>query len=158
MGKPTGFIEYSRDLPITRSPAERVLDWSEFHGHFAEHDLARQGARCMDCGIPFCHTGKVLGGMASGCPINNLIPEWNDHVYRGRWREALQSLLKTNNFPEFTGRVCPAPCEAACVLGISEEPVTIKNIECSIVDRAFEEGWIEAAPPSHRTGKRVAVV
>jgi glutamate synthase (NADPH/NADH) small chain len=158
MGKTTGFIEYSRDLPIARLPVERVHDWFEFHGHFAEADLARQGARCMDCGIPFCHTGKVLGGMASGCPINNLIPEWNDLVYRGRWPEALQSLLKTNNFPEFTGRVCPAPCEAACVLGISEEPVTIKSIECSIVDRGFEEGWIQAAPPAKRTGKRVAVV
>jgi glutamate synthase (NADPH/NADH) small chain len=158
MGKTTGFIEYSRDLPIARLPAERVRDWSEFHGHFAEADPARQGARCMDCGIPFCHTGKVLAGMASGCPINNLIPEWNDLVYRGRWQEALQSLLKTNNFPEFTGRVCPAPCEAACVLGISEEPVTIKSIECSIVDRGFEEGWIQAAPPARSTGKRVAVV
>jgi glutamate synthase (NADPH/NADH) small chain len=158
MGKATGFIEYSRDLPVARQCTERVRDWEEFHGHFPEESLRTQGARCMDCGIPFCHTGKVLNGMASGCPVNNLIPEWNDLVYRGHWSEALRSLLKTNNFPEFTGRVCPAPCEAACVLGISEEPVTIKNIECAIVDKGFEEGWIRAAPPKSRTGKNVAVV
>src|SRR5262249_2190124 len=158
MGKPTGFIDYARTLPAVRPPAERVRDWSEFHGHSSEHDLARQGARCMDCGVPFCHTGKVLGGMASGCPINNLIPEWNDLIYLGHSREALQALLKTNNFPEFTGRVCPAPCEAACVLGISEEPVTIKSIECAVIDRGFEEGWIHPSPPPKRTDKNVAVV
>jgi glutamate synthase (NADPH) small chain len=158
MGKPTGFIEYARDLPIVRLPGERVGDWDEFHGHLPEEELQTQGARCMDCGVPFCHTGKLINGMASGCPINNLIPEWNDLIYRGHWREALHSLLKTNNFPEFTGRVCPAPCESACVLGINEEPVTIKNIECSIIDRAFEEGWMAPAPPSRRTGKNVAVI
>ncbi|HKV42981.1 MAG TPA: glutamate synthase subunit beta, partial [Blastocatellia bacterium] len=158
MGKPTGFMEYSRDLPVVAQPVQRVHNWEEFHGHFSDADLRQQGARCMDCGIPFCHTGKIINGMASGCPVNNLIPEWNDLVYRGRWREALQSLLKTNNFPEFTGRVCPAPCEASCVLGISEEPVTIKSIECAIVDKGFEEGWIQAAPPATRTGKSVAVI
>ena len=112
----------------------------------------------MDCGVPFCHTGEVMGGMATGCPIHNLIPEWNDLVYRGLWREALERLHKTNNFPEFTGRVCPAPCEGSCVLGINEPPVTIKSIECSIVDRGFEEGWIVPRPPARRTGKKVAVV
>ena len=112
----------------------------------------------MDCGVPFCHTGKLINGMASGCPVNNLIPEWNDLIYRDHWQEALNSLLKTNNFPEFTGRVCPAPCEAACVLGISEEPVTIKDIECSIIDLAFDKGWMIPRPPSERTGKKIAVV
>src|SRR5262249_2155024 len=111
-----------------------------------------------DCGVPFCHTGTLLDGMASGCPINNLIPEWNDLVYRGLWKEALGRLHKTNNFPEFTGRVCPAPCEGSCVLGINEPPVTIKSIECAIVDKAFEEGWILPEPPLVRTGKKVAVV
>ena len=112
----------------------------------------------MDCGIPFCHTGTLISGMASGCPINNLIPEWNDLVYRGLWKEALERLHKTNNFPEFTGRVCPAPCEGSCVLGINEPPVTIKNIECSIIDKGWEEGWVAAEPPAARTGKKVAVV
>lgn len=158
MGKATGFMEYSRSLPVVRQCLERVRDWEEFHGHFSEDDLRTQGARCMDCGIPFCHTGKILNGMASGCPVNNLIPEWNDLVYRGHWREALRSLLKTNNFPEFTGRVCPAPCEAACVLGISEEPVSIKSIECAIADKGFDEGWIRPAPPARRTGKNVAII
>ena len=120
--------------------------------------LKQQGARCMNCGTPFCHTGNLVAGMASGCPINNLIPEWNDLVYRGLWHEALQRLQKTNNFPEFTGRVCPAPCEGSCVLGIIEPPVTIKNIECSIVDKGFAENWITPVPPSQRTGKKVAVV
>ena len=158
MGKPTGFMEYERDLGKDRDPLERVKDWDEFHLHLGAGDLQNQGARCMDCGIPFCHTGILLSGMASGCPINNLIPEWNDLVYRDQWREALARLHKTNNFPEFTGRVCPAPCEGACTLGIIEPPVTIKSIECAIVDRGFEEGWIEAHPPVARTGKKVAVV
>ncbi|HZU36151.1 MAG TPA: glutamate synthase subunit beta [Gemmataceae bacterium] len=158
MGKPTGFLEYPRELPLVRQPAERVHDWQEFHEHSAEDQLRRQGARCMDCGIPFCHTGTLLDGMASGCPINNLIPEWNDLVYRGLWREALERLHKTNNFPEFTGRVCPAPCEGSCVLGISEPPVTIKSIECAIIDKAFESGWVIPHPPAQRTGKRVAVI
>ena len=158
MGKPTGFMEYERELPADRSPVERVKDWGEFHQHFSEGKLQEQGGRCMDCGIPFCHTGTLISGMASGCPINNLIPEWNDLVYRGLWREALERLHKTNNFPEFTGRVCPAPCEGSCVLGITNPPVTIKNLECSIVDRGFAEGWVVPHPPEKRTGKKVAVV
>ena len=158
MGKPTGFLDYPRELPLDRTPVSRVRDWNEFHEHTSVDVLQKQGARCMDCGVPFCHTGTLLEGMASGCPINNLIPEWNDLVYRGLWREALERLHKTNNFPEFTGRVCPAPCEGSCVLGISEPAVTIKNIENAIVDRGFEEGWIVPEPPPMRTGKKVAVV
>jgi len=158
MGKPTGFIEYLRELPVDRAPAERVRDWNEFHHHMDEKRLRQQGARCMDCGVPFCHTGKLISGMASGCPVNNLIPEWNDLVFRGLWREALDRLHRTNNFPEFTGRVCPAPCEGSCVLGINAPPVTIKNIENAIVDKGFEEGWIIAEPPTTRTGKKVAVI
>jgi glutamate synthase (NADPH/NADH) small chain len=158
MGKPTGFLEFQRQLPGSRPPGERIADWLEFHDHLNEPTLREQGARCMDCGVPFCHTGTLISGMASGCPINNLIPEWNDLVYRGNWREALDRLHKTNNFPEFTGRVCPAPCEGSCVLGISEPAVTIKSIECAIVDNGFEQGWIVAEPPEKRTGKKVAVV
>jgi glutamate synthase (NADPH) small chain len=158
MGKPTGFIEYLRELPVDRSPVERVKDWKEFHHHMEEKKLRTQGARCMDCGVPFCHTGKLISGMASGCPINNLIPEWNDLVYRGLWHEALDRLHKTNNFPEFTGRVCPAPCEGSCVLGINEPPVTIKSIEAAITDRGWEEGWVNPQPPKVRTGKKVAVI
>jgi len=158
MGKPTGFIEYLRELPLDRAPVERVRDWKEFHHHMEEKKLRNQGARCMDCGVPFCHTGKLISGMASGCPINNLIPEWNDLVYRGRWQEALLRLHKTNNFPEFTGRVCPAPCEGSCVLGINAPPVTIKNIENAIIDRGWEEGWVLPEAPEVRTGKRVAVI
>ena len=158
MGKPKGFIEYLRELPLDRKPAERIRDWKEFHLHLSETKLQEQGARCMDCGVPFCHSGSLLNGMASGCPINNLIPEWNDLVYRGLWREALDRLHKTNNFPDFTGRVCPAPCEGSCVLGINAPPVTIKNLECAIIDRGFDEGWVVAEPPKVRTGKKVAVV
>src|SRR5881397_2284655 len=151
-------MEYERELPADRSPLERVKDWQEFHEHFAKAKLQQQGARCMDCGIPFCHTGQLISGMASGCPINNLIPEWNDLVYRGLWKEALERLHKTNNFPEFIGRVCPAPCEGSCVLGINELPVTIKNIECAIIDNGFAQGWVQPEPPEERTGKKVAVV
>ncbi len=158
MGKPTGFLEYIRELPLDRGAQNRIRDWNEFHEHLDEKLLRNQGARCMDCGIPFCHTGNLVSGMASGCPINNLIPEWNDLVYRGLWREALDRLHKTNNFPEFTGRVCPAPCEGSCVLGINSPPVTIKNIECTIIDHAWEEGWVKPEPPKKRTGKKVAVV
>src|ERR1700733_4534804 len=158
MGKPTGFIEYLREIPADRTPLERARDWQEFHLHMPEDGLRKQGARCMDCGVPFCHTGTVIEGMAAGCPINNLIPEWNDLVYRGLWKEALERLHKTNNFPEFTGRVCPAPCEGSCVLGIAEPPVTIKSIECAIVDKGFEEGWVQPEPPPQRTKKKVAVV
>ena len=158
MGKPTGFIEFQRELPGDRSPLARVHDWQEFHEHLPNYQLEEQASRCMDCGVPFCHTGTLIGGMASGCPVNNLIPEWNDLVYRGLWKEALERLHKTNNFPDFTGRVCPAPCEGSCVLGITDPPVTIKNIECSIVDKGFEAGWIVAKPPLKRTAKKVAVV
>jgi glutamate synthase (NADPH/NADH) small chain len=158
MGKPTGFLEFPREPKHERPPLERVKDWSEEHPPYPEETLRAQGARCMDCGIPFCHTGKLIAGMASGCPVNNLIPEWNDLVYRGQWQEAYIRLAKTNNFPEFTGRVCPAPCEGSCTLGINEPPVTIKTIECEIVDRAFAEGWVKAQSPAMRTGKRVAVV
>src|SRR5260370_22382534 len=158
MGKPPGFLEFPRELPLARDPGERIRTWSEFHEHADAGKLQQQGARCMDCGVPFCHTGSLLDGMASGCPINNLIPEWNDLVYHGLWREALDRLHKTNNFPEFTGRVCPAPCEGSCVLGINEPPGTIKSIESAIVDRGSENGWIVPEPPAFRTGKRVAVV
>ncbi|HRH98346.1 MAG TPA: glutamate synthase subunit beta [Prosthecobacter sp.] len=158
MGKPTGFIEFTRELPADRDPLERIKDWKEFHLHMPVDGLKKQGARCMDCGIPFCHSGTLISGMASGCPINNLIPEWNDLVYRGLWKEALDRLHKTNNFPEFTGRVCPAPCEGSCVLGINEPPVTIKNIEVSIIDKGWEEGWVKPEPPEKRTGKKVAVI
>ena len=149
MGKPTGFLDYTRELPQRRPPTERINDWFEIYLDFPEEKVRAQGARCMDCGVPFCHTG---------CPLTNIIPDWNDLVYRGNWREAIRVLHSTNNFPEFTGRICPAPCEAACVLGISEPPVTIKHIEKTIVDRAFAEGWIVPEPPQSLTGKRVAIV
>lgn len=149
MGKITGFMEFDRELPETRTVGERVKDWNEIYLPMPEEKIRKQAARCMDCGIPFCN---------QGCPLGNLIPDWNDHIYRDRWQEALKSLLKTNNFPEFTGRVCPAPCEAACVLGINEEPVTIKLSEVSISDRAYEEGWMKPRPPEKRTGKKVAVI
>jgi len=149
LGKVTGFMEYTREAPQRRPAAERVRDWFEIYLPFPEDKLRVQGARCMDCGVPFCHTG---------CPVNNIIPDWNDLVYRDRWKEAIRVLHSTNNFPEFTGRICPAPCEASCVLGINEPPVTIKNIEKSIIERAWEEGWIQPEPPPYRTGKRVAVV
>lgn len=151
MGKPTGFKEYPRKPVPYREPIERLADYGEIFTHPPEDHLKQQGARCMDCGVPFCQS-------ATGCPIDNLIPEWNDLVYRGRWRDALDRLHKTNNFPEFTGRVCPAPCEGACVLGITDPAVTIKNIENAIVDRGFAEGWIKPEPPPSRTGKRVAIV
>jgi len=158
MGKATGFLEYTRQLPIFRSPGGRTTDWNEFYHHLPESALQEQAARCMDCGVPFCHTGTLLNGATSGCPLNNLIPDWNHLVYRGNWRRALELLHQTNNFPEFTGRVCPAPCEGSCVLGIDDDPVSIKSIECAIVDRGFEEGWIVPQPPLMRTGKRVAIV
>jgi glutamate synthase (NADPH) small chain len=149
MGKTTGFMEYPRELPDRRPAGERTNDWFEIYQEFPEEKLRMQGARCMDCGVPFCHTG---------CPVNNVIPDWNDLVYRGRWKEAVRKLHSTNNFPEFTGRICPAPCEAACVLGINQPAVTIKQIEKSIVERGFEEGWIRPEPAKFRTGKRVAIV
>jgi len=158
MGRPTGFIEIQRRGQPARPPLDRIRDWSEAHPRLSDGELADQGARCMDCGVPFCHTGVVISGMASGCPINNLIPEWNDLVSRGQWREASIRLHRTNNFPEFTGRVCPAPCEGSCTVGLDGEPVAIKTIEQEIADRAWEEGWITSQPPLARTGHRVAVV
>jgi glutamate synthase (NADPH) small chain len=149
MGKPTGFIEYSREHAQRRPVTERVNDWFEIYVDFPEEKLRRQGARCMDCGVPFCHTG---------CPVNNIMPDWNDLVYRGRWKQAVRQLHTTNNFPEFTGRICPAPCEASCVLGINEPPVTIRQIEKNIVDHGFKEGWIRPEPPKVRTGKSVVIV
>ena len=158
MGKPNGFFEFARVPVNDRPPLTRIGDWDEMHLAPSEQTLREQGARCMDCGIPFCHTGKLLGGMASGCPVNNLIPEWNDLVYRGQWKEAWIRLSKTNNFPEFTGRVCPAPCEGSCTVAINLPAVNIKMLEEAIAERAFAEGWVVAEQPPVRTGKRVAVV
>lgn len=151
MGKPTGFKEFERETAPYRDATVRLVDFKEIYTDRNEEHLATQGARCMDCGVPFCQSEQ-------GCPVYNLIPEWNDLVYNNRWKEALERLHKTNNFPEFTGRVCPAPCEGSCVLGINESPVAIKNIECAIIDKGFEEGWVVANPPKQRTGKKVAVV
>jgi glutamate synthase (NADPH/NADH) small chain len=151
MGKPTGFKEFDRKKVPWRLPIVRLGDYNEVYTEPDEAQLREQGARCMDCGVPFCQS-------ATGCPIDNLIPEWNDLVYHNRWKEAIERLHKTNNFPEFTGRTCPAPCEGACVLGITDPPVTIKNIENAIVDRAFAEGWVQPRPPARRTGKKVAIV
>jgi len=149
MGKITGFIEFRRAKQLYRPVAERVRDWKQVMRPFSEDELKKQGARCMDCGIPFCH---------QGCPLGNLIPDWNDLVYRGQWQEAIERLHATNNFPDFTGTLCPAPCEGACVLGINDDPVTIKAIELAIIDRAFQEGWIKPEPPKVLTGKKVAIV
>jgi len=151
MGKPTGFKEFDRVNEPDQDPKERVKSFNEFHLHMHPEQRQEQAARCMDCGIPFCQS-------ETGCPVDNLIPEWNHLVYQGRWQEASDRLHKTNNFPEFTGRVCPAPCEGACVLGITEPPVTIKANECTIVDKAFEEGWIQPEAPVNRTGKSVAII
>src|SRR5213595_2954997 len=149
MGKITGFLEFEREKVHKQPVPERLKHWREFEERTPDEVLKRQGARCMDCGIPFCH---------KGCPLGNIIPDWNDLVYRGRWREAIDRLHSTNNFPEFTGRICPAPCEEACVLRINEDPVGIKSIEHAIIDKAWEEGWVRPLPAAHRTGKKVAVV
>jgi glutamate synthase (NADPH/NADH) small chain len=149
MGNITGFLEYTRETPERRPVLERVNDWFEVYQDFSKEKLKHQAGRCMDCGVPFCHTG---------CPVNNVIPDWNDLVYNGRWREAIRSLHATNNFPEFTGRICPAPCEAACVLGINDKPVSIKVVEQNIIDHAFGQGWVEPEPPRRRTTKKVAIV
>jgi glutamate synthase (NADPH) small chain len=149
MGKPTGFLEIEREGPGRRAVEERLKDWREIYLDTPDETLRSQGARCMDCGVPFCH---------QGCPLGNIIPDWNDLVYRNRWREALARLHATNNFPEFTGRLCPAPCEGSCVLGINAKPVTIKNIELAIIERGFAQGWVTPEPPLTRTGKTVAVV
>jgi glutamate synthase (NADPH) small chain len=149
MGKTTGFMDHSREMAPRRPVVERINDWFEIYQDFPEGKVREQGARCMDCGVPFCQTG---------CPVSNLIPDWNDLIYRGRWKDGVRQLHSTNNFPEFTGRICPAPCEASCVLGINQPPVTIKQNEKSIVERAFLEGWIRAEPPKVRSGKKVAIV
>lgn len=149
MGRITGFREYPRELPRRRPVPERINDWFEIYTEFPHDKVSQQGARCMDCGVPFCH---------NGCPLNNIIPEWNDLVYRGRWEEAIRRLHLTNNFPEFTGRICPAPCETSCVLGINEPPVTIRQIEQAIIERAWSEGWIRPEPPKEESGKRVAII
>src|SRR5437016_7930927 len=149
MADPKGFLKFGRENAPRRPVEERKLDWIEVYADFPEEKLRAQAARCMDCGIPFCH---------QGCPLGNMIPDWNDLVYRERWPAAIDRLHATNNFPEFTGRLCPAPCEGACVLGINNDPVTIKSIEVSIIDRAFDEGWVAARPPAARTGKRVAII
>jgi glutamate synthase (NADPH/NADH) small chain len=158
MGNPTGFIEYRRKTAPERQPADRIKDWRDFHLTLPESELREQAGRCMDCAVPFCQTGANFGSSVVGCPVHNLIPEWNDLVYRGRWKEALERLLATNNFPEFTGRACPAPCEGSCVAAVYESPVSIKTIEQAIIDRGFAEGWIVPRPPRTRTGKKVAVV
>jgi len=149
MGKPTGFMEHGRELPLRRPVIERINDWFEIYYELPKDKVQQQGARCMDCGVPFCHTG---------CPLNNVIPDWNDLVYRDRWESAIRSLHATNNFPEFTGRICPAPCEASCVLGINEPPVTIRHIEKTIIEHAWQHGWIRPEPPAEESGKRVAVI
>src|SRR5690554_6738179 len=158
MGKVTGFLEFEGRSTPCQPHSERVHSWDELYRPLAEEELRRQRARCMDCGIPFCQSGTEIGGKTMGCPINNLIPEWNDLVYRGKWKEALHRLHKTNNFPEFTGRVCPAPCEGSCVLGLIAKPVAIKSIEQAIIDHAFEQGWVVPEPPARRTGKSVGIV
>jgi glutamate synthase (NADPH) small chain len=159
MGNPTGFMKVERNLPDDRDPTTRLIDWQEVHHHMEQGDVEEQASRCMDCGVPFCQSAvSQYAPAVAGCPVNNVIPEWNDMVYHGRWKEAVQLLHKTNNFPEFTGRVCPAPCEGACVLGINSDPVTIKLHEYSIIEKAFEEGWVVANIPTKRTGKTVAVI
>lgn len=158
MGKPTGFLEYTRQGNPCEPPLERIQHWSEFHPRLGRDERRRQGARCMECGVPFCQSGQVLNGMVSGCPLNNLVPEWNDLIYTGNFTYALQRLLKTNNFPEFTGRVCPALCESACTCGLNDTPVTIKENELGIIEDAFEKGLMRPRPPALRSGKRVAVV
>lgn len=158
MGKPTGFLEYQRKGNPSESPQARIKHYNEFHPRLSRDDRRRQGARCMECGVPFCQSGAVLNGMVSGCPLHNLIPEWNDLVYTGNFTHALERLLKTNNFPEFTGRVCPALCEAACTCGLHGDPVTVKDNELGIIEDAWERGLMSPCPPKARTGKKVAVV
>ncbi|WP_044339777.1 glutamate synthase subunit beta [Rossellomorea aquimaris] len=158
MGKPTGFMEYKRQTLDERNPAERTKDWNDYTSPLSEEEVKKQGARCMDCGVPTCQSGMEINGATTGCPVYHLIPEWNDLVYQGQWKEALKREHQMNNFPEFTGFACPAPCEGACVLGINEPPVAIRTVERSIIEKGFEEGWVIPEPPEYRTGKRVAVV
>ena len=149
MGKPTGFMEYTRQDRAYKPVEERIKHFEEFVVPLSDQQLKEQGARCMDCGIPFCH---------QGCPVNNIIPDWNDLVWKGEWQRAIKVLHSTNNFPEFTGRICPAPCQEACTLNLNDEPVTIKTIECAIVDKAWDNGWIKPLPAEHKSGKKVAIV
>lgn len=158
MGKPTGFMEYKRENAQYRKPLERISDWKEISKLPPEELLIKQAARCMDCGVPFCQNGSTVGGMSTGCPVYNLIPEWNELVYQGKWKEAYERLSRTNPFPEFTGRACPAPCEAGCVASLYESSVTIKNIELAIIEKAFEEGWVKPNVPKKKTGRKVAVI
>lgn len=158
MGKPTGFMEFERRSNPAQEPLERIRHWNEFHPPLPEEERQRQGARCMECGVPFCQSGVLLAGMYTGCPLHNLVPEWNDLVYHGNMGHALKRLMKTNNFPEFTGRVCPAPCEAACTCGLNGDPVSVKENELAIVEEGFGSGRIRPRPPKIRTGKKVAVV
>ena len=158
MGKPTGFLEYERENGRAQEPKARIAHFNEFHSHLTEQQQRQQGARCMECGVPFCQSGVMMKGMVSGCPLNNLIPEWNDLIYNGNWAQAYNRLKRTNSFPEFTSRVCPAPCEAACTCGLGGDPVTIRENEYAVIERAYAEGMAAARPPRIRTGKRVAVV
>ncbi|MGN0371991.1 MAG: glutamate synthase subunit beta [Enterocloster sp.] len=158
MGKMTGFLEYERETSREVAPGERIKNWNEFHIPLSEKEQRKQGARCMDCGVPFCQSGMLIKGMVSGCPLNNLIPEWNDLVYTGTWQQAYNRLKRTNSFPEFTSRVCPAPCEAACTCGLNGDPVTVKENERAIIEKAYKEGYAKVKPPTVRTGKKVAVI
>ena len=158
MGKPTGFLEYERMTSKAVEPKERIKNFNEFHTPLSKEQQQKQGARCMACGVPFCQAGMEVGGMTSGCPLNNLVPEWNDLVYAGNYEEAYRRLKKTNNFPEFTSRVCPALCEAACTCGLNGDPVSVKENENAIIENAYEKGYAAANPPKVRTGKRIAVV
>lgn len=158
MGKSTGFLEYEREVGRGKTPEDRIKNWNEFHASLSEEEQRRQGARCMDCGVPFCQSGMMIGGMVSGCPLHNLVPEWNDLVYTGNWKQAYNRLKKTNSFPEFTSRVCPAPCEAACTCSLYGDAVTIKENERAIIEKAYVSGYALPNPPSIRTGKKVAVI
>ena len=158
MGKPTGFLEYNRKMNGTVEPLERITSFAEFHPPLSLAERQQQAARCMNCGVPFCQSGAIFGGMFSGCPLHNLIPEWNDEIYNSNWQEALSRLTKTNNFPEFTGRVCPALCEAACTCGMMGDSVTVNNNELSIIEMGFQQGWVTPRVPPVRSGKKVAVI
>jgi len=158
MGKPTGFMEYDREVSLSEEPLERIKHFNEFHTPLSKEKQQLQGARCMECGVPFCQSGMLINGMASGCPLNNLIPEWNDLLYRGNWERALNRLLKTNNFPEFTSRVCPSPCEAACTCGLNDKPTSNKENERTIIENGYETGLIKPNIPAVRTGKKIAVI
>ena len=158
MGKATGFLEFDRENTKTADPKSRIKNYNEFHFPLCEKERRKQGARCMDCGVPFCQSGMMIKGMTSGCPLNNLIPEWNDLIYTGNWQQAYNRLKKTNSFPEFTSRVCPAPCEAACTCGLNGDPVTVKDNEHAVIEKAYAEGYAAARPPKLRTGKKVAVI